>query len=108
MDGMPWALAGLWDEWTDPASGEVVLSYTLVTQNCDHHPLLKLMHRPNLKLPADRQDKRTVVPIEREDWATWLHGNAQEAEALIRLPPVEIFAHRALHETEQVDLPVSD
>jgi putative SOS response-associated peptidase YedK len=22
-DGQPWALAGLWSEWTDPATGEV-------------------------------------------------------------------------------------
>jgi putative SOS response-associated peptidase YedK len=37
-DGEPWALAGLWSEWTDPESGEIVPSYTMITINCDGHP----------------------------------------------------------------------
>lgn len=69
-DGDPWALAGLWAEWTDPATGEVVPSYTMLTQNCDAHPLLKLMHKPEvdratgLELPHEKQDKRkrAVIP----------------------------------------------
>jgi len=47
-DGTAWALAGIWNEWTDPASGEIVGSYTMLTQNCDDHPLLSLMHKPDL------------------------------------------------------------
>jgi putative SOS response-associated peptidase YedK len=30
-DGQPQAFAGLWDEWTDPATGEIVLSATILT-----------------------------------------------------------------------------
>jgi len=63
----PWALAGIWSEWTDPATGEVVPNYTMLTQNCDAHPLLNRFHKPDPKLPADKQDKRSVVPIEREN-----------------------------------------
>jgi putative SOS response-associated peptidase YedK len=92
-DGEPWMLAGLWDEWTDPHTGEVVLNYTMVTQNCDGHPVLALMHKPDPKLPPDKQDKRAVVPIERADWSTWLRGGAEEAESLIRVPPVETLNH---------------
>ena len=44
-DGEPWALAGIWSEWTDPETGEVVPNYSMITQNCDDHPLLKLMHK---------------------------------------------------------------
>ena len=29
-DGLPWGLAGLWSEWTDPESGELVMSYTMI------------------------------------------------------------------------------
>jgi hypothetical protein len=36
-------LPGLWDEWNNPETGEVVPSYTMITQNCDGHPLLGLM-----------------------------------------------------------------
>ena len=29
-DGEPWGLAGLWGEWTDPVTGEVPPSYTMI------------------------------------------------------------------------------
>lgn len=106
-DGEPWALAGLWDEWTDPQSGEVLLNYTLITQNCDSHPLLKLMHRPDPNRPEHMQDKRAVVPVERGDWDVWLQGNIEQATALIKLPPVELFKHRSQDPSQQVELPVS-
>lgn len=92
-DGEPWMLAGLWSEWTDPATGEVVPNYTMLTQNCDGHPLLALMHKPDPKAAPNAQDKRTVVPIERDDWDLWLHGPKEAAEALIRVPPIELFRH---------------
>jgi putative SOS response-associated peptidase YedK len=93
-DSAPWALAGVWSDWTDPASGEVVPSFTMLTQNCDGHPLLALMHKPDPKLPPQAQDKRTVVPIERADWALWLHGPREAAETLFRVPPPGGFRHR--------------
>lgn len=92
-DGQPWALAGLWGEWTDPVTGELVPHYTLITQNCDGHRLLALMHKPDPDLPPDAQDKRTVVPVEAADWDAWLHAPPAVAEALIRVPPVEAFRH---------------
>lgn len=107
VDGEPWALAGLWDEWTDPKTGEMVVNYTMVTQNADSHPLFRLMHRPNPKRPPHMQDKRSVVPIERRDWETWLTGTAEQAEALIQLPPMEVIKHRPQDPTLQVELAIS-
>lgn len=106
-DGTPWALAGLWDVWIDPETGEEWTSYTMITQNADNHPLMRLMHRPDPKRPPDKQDKRAVVPIERADWGTWLNGTIEQAEALIKLPPVEAFKHRAHDPTLQVELPIT-
>ena len=105
-DGEPWGLAGLWGEWTDPVTGEVVASYTMITQNCDDVPVLNLMHRPDPKRAPNMQDKRTVVPLETGDWDTWLHGTVEQAEALIRVPPLELFVHRAKDPAQQVELPV--
>ena len=65
------------------------------------------MHRIDKKRPPDKQDKRTVVPIEREDWGTWLRGSPQQAKALVRVPPVEAFSHRALNPAQQVELALS-
>lgn len=90
-DGDVWALAGIWNDWTDRATGEVHPSYTMITTNCDGHPLLARMHKPDPKLPDERQDKRTVVPIEATDWETWLLGTTDQAAELVRVPPVEIY-----------------
>jgi putative SOS response-associated peptidase YedK len=30
-DGCPFSFAGLWEIWKDPASGETVASYTIIT-----------------------------------------------------------------------------
>jgi putative SOS response-associated peptidase YedK len=108
-DGQPWALAGLWSEWLDPASGELVPSYTMITQNCDGHQLLALMHKPErdpkTKELLAEQDKRTVVPLQPADWDAWLNGSVDQAEALIRVPQLELFDHGPADPAVQFRLP---
>ncbi|MNL59635.1 hypothetical protein D3C87_1833790 [compost metagenome] len=50
------------------------------------------------------QDKRTVVPLEKGDWDTWLRGTVEQAEALIKVPPLKLFVHRAKDQTEKIEL----
>lgn len=88
-DGAPWGLAGLWNTWTDKTTGEVVESYTMLTINADAHPIMSRMHKPDPKLPPDRQDKRSVISIELSDVDQWLLN--AEATALVRLPAVELL-----------------
>lgn len=90
-DGQPWGLAGLWNIWTDKATGQVHESYTMLTINADGHPLMSRMHKPDPKLGPDEQDKRSVIPLEREDWDQWLAGTLTEARSLLKLAPVETF-----------------
>lgn len=90
-DGRPWGLAGLWNTWTDKATGEVHESYTMLTINADAHPLMSRMHKPDPKLGPKQQDKRSVIPIELSDVDAWLAGTQAEAAALRRLAPIEIF-----------------
>ncbi len=109
-DGEPWMLAGLWAEWTDPETGELVPNYTMITQNCDGHPLLSLMHKPERDkegqvLLPQKQDKRAVVPLERERWDEWLHGSVTQADALIQLPTLEVFRHGAADMAKSIPLP---
>jgi putative SOS response-associated peptidase YedK len=87
-------LAGLWNTWIDRETGEVIESYTMLTQIADAHPLMRRMHKPDPKLPPDQQDKRSVVAIERNDMECWLNGPAEAAERLIRLTPAEAFDAR--------------
>ncbi len=90
-DGDPWGLAGLWNTWTDHATGQVYESYTMLTINADAHPLMSRMHKPDPKLSTDRQDKRSVIPVELADVDQWLAGTVKEASELLRLAPVEVF-----------------
>lgn len=90
-DGTPWGLAGLWNTWVDPETGEVLESYTLLTINADAHPLMGRMHRPDPKRPAHAQDKRSVIPIEPQDVDTWLHAPRALAVSLLLLAPAESF-----------------
>ncbi|MBC7378448.1 MAG: SOS response-associated peptidase family protein, partial [Burkholderiaceae bacterium] len=90
-DSQPWALAGLWSEWTDPQTGEVKANYTMITCNCDGHPLLARLHKPNPTLPPDQQDKRAVAHIDKADWDAWLHGSEEQALGLIKPQPADVF-----------------
>lgn len=90
-DGEPWGLAGLWNTWTDKASGEIVESYTMLTINADSHPLMRRMHKPDPQLGPHEQDKRSVIAIEPSDVDPWLTGTVQQAQQLLRLTPVELF-----------------
>jgi putative SOS response-associated peptidase YedK len=90
-DGLPWGLAGLWNTWTDKATGEVVESYTMLTINAGAHPLMNRMHRPDPKRPPEMQDKRSVVPIAPEDVDAWLTAPSEQAAALVRLALVAEF-----------------
>lgn len=91
-DGAPWALAGLWNTWIDKATGEVHESYTMLTMNADHHPVMRRVHKPDPKLPPDDQDKRSVVALAPDAWDAWLNGTTMQAQALLRLPVVEEMA----------------
>lgn len=94
-DDEPWGLAGLWCTWTDPATGELIESYTMLTINADGHPLMGRMHRPDPTRPPELQDKRSVVPIEFEDVDPWLFGTGEQARSLIRLAPAELYRAEA-------------
>ena len=110
--GEPWMIAGLWNDWKDAQTGEIVPSYTMVTMNADAHPLMRLMHKPERDrdtkaiLPAELQDKRSVVPLAREDWETWLTGTHEAAMAKLKLPPVELYRHGAEDPARPVKLPL--
>ncbi|WGT65013.1 SOS response-associated peptidase [Variovorax paradoxus] len=90
-DGAPWGLAGLWNTWTDKATDEIHESYTMLTINADAHPLMSRMHKPDPKLASDKQDKRSVIPLEVHEFDTWLAGTVEEAKQLLKLAPVEVF-----------------
>lgn len=95
-DGKPWVLAGVWNTWVDKSTGEVHESYTMLTLNADEHPIMRRMHKPDPKLPADQQDKRSVIAIADEEIDTWLDGTIDAARALLKAPAVDAIEAVAL------------
>lgn len=61
--------------------------HLLSSLNTDSRPSMSRMHKPDPRLPADQQDKRSVIPIEMQDVDQWLAGTAKEAEQLLALTP---------------------
>jgi putative SOS response-associated peptidase YedK len=72
-DGEPLGFAGLWEAWRDPASGEAVVSCTIIT--C----------APN-ELVAELHDRMPVI-LDPEDQGRWLDPGAPGGEQLLRLCP---------------------
>ncbi|WP_366522238.1 SOS response-associated peptidase family protein [Rhodoferax sp.] len=62
-DGEPMGLAGLWSAWKSP-KGELVHSYTMLTINAEHHPLMRQFHKP-----VDEKCMVVILPNNRyQDW----------------------------------------
>jgi putative SOS response-associated peptidase YedK len=99
-DGLPWMVAGIWSEWTDPETGEIVPNFAMLTFNVNSHPLLSRLHRPDKDrstgepLPLEQQDKRGEAHIEPHSWLTWLEGDIDEAKALLVAPPPAFYDQR--------------
>ena len=91
-DGEPWGLAGLYNTWLDRSTGELIESYTMLTVNADHHPLMKRMHKPDPAYGPEAQDKRSVVVIERDAVEAWLTGTPAEAAALVAPPAMAVVS----------------
>ncbi len=69
-DQSPLSIAGLWDRWVGD-DGEELLSFSILTLNCDLHPLLSRFHR-SLNDKGEPQEKRTPVLLAEEDFDAWL------------------------------------
>jgi putative SOS response-associated peptidase YedK len=81
-DGQPFAVAGLWDRWCDPATGNVQGSFTVLTVNADGHAVMGRMHRPD-------EEKRMPVIVPPARYADWLQASPQQAVDFMRAAPAE-------------------
>ena len=77
-NGEPMAIASIWDTWTEPASGELIVSFSMLTINADGHPLMKRFHKPE-------DEKRTVIPLKPELFKDWLNAKPEIAQEILNL-----------------------
>jgi putative SOS response-associated peptidase YedK len=77
-DGSPMAFAGLWEQWNDPANGETVRTFAIITG------------KPNA-LCAPTHNRMPVI-LDAADWQTWLGevaASSDELQALLQPYPAE-------------------
>jgi len=77
VDRTPLSVAGLWDRWIDD-HGREVLSFAMLTINCDLHPLLSRFDRATDAKGAPLE-KRTPVLLAEEDFDEWLDASPGRA-----------------------------
>ena len=75
-DQQPFGSACLWDRWTDPSSGELIVSFSMLTVNADEHAIMNQFHKPG-------DEKRTPVIISPEYHGDWLGADLADAAALM-------------------------
>lgn len=74
--GDPFGIACLWDRWKDPASGELVVSFSMLTVNADEHPVMCQFHKPG-------DEKRTPVIVSPHLYDAWLSADTDQATELM-------------------------
>src|SRR5678816_1428446 len=70
-DAPAFLMAGLWESWTDKATGEVVETFTIVTTAAND-----VVHPVHDRMPV-------ILP--RADWSKWLDPTNRDAASLTKL-----------------------
>ena len=74
--GEPMAIACLWERWTQPDSGNRVVSFSMLTVNADGHPVMSQFHKPG-------DEKRTPVVMAPHLYDDWLGATPEAAADLM-------------------------
>jgi putative SOS response-associated peptidase YedK len=97
-DEQPFAVAAIWENWTDRETGEIVTSFSMLTINGDGHEVMGRFHRPG-------DERRSLVIIEPNNWNIWLNATAEQASAmLLPMKPADFTAQPDMATGQQSDL----
>jgi putative SOS response-associated peptidase YedK len=80
-NGDPMGIASIWDTWTEPETGELIVTFSMLTINADVHPLMNRFHKPE-------EEKRTIVPLKPELFQDWLNATPDTARDLLSLSSI--------------------
>jgi putative SOS response-associated peptidase YedK len=72
----PFGIASIWDTWTDPNTGELVTSFSMLTINADEHPVMNQFHKPG-------DEKRTPVILAPSQFHEWLSADPSHAAEMM-------------------------
>ncbi len=83
----PLGIASLWDTWTDPQSGELITSFTMLTINADTHPVMKQFHKPE-------DEKRTPLVLDATQFNDWLNADPQIVASMLNWSSMPLLISR--------------
>ena len=89
QDGEPFTVAGIWDRWNDRATGEIVVSFSMLTINAEGHPIMGRFHRPG-------DERRSLVVVPPSRWTDWLSATPDTVRAMLAEMPVAEFTSESV------------
>ena len=85
-DGSPFALACLWERWSNVDLGKDIISFSILTRDASTHPLLRRFHKLG-------DTKRMPIIIPETYLNAWLEASIKKANEIISLePPLDLIA----------------
>lgn len=80
-DGQPIAVASFWERYVDHGTGELKMSFSMLTINATDHPVMQRFH-------AAEDEKRSIVVLQHNDaYHAWLNADQEKARGFLRLVP---------------------
>jgi putative SOS response-associated peptidase YedK len=80
VDGQPMGAAGVWADWKDPETGEVITSYALLTINANSHALMR-------RYGHDGAERRMLAILGEGTYDAWLTARQDKAREFMRAYP---------------------
>lgn len=79
-DGQPLAVASLYERFVDHSTGEIRMTFSMLTVNADGHEIMKYFHRPE-------DEKRSIAVLDEAEYKPWLMASEREAKPFLHLAP---------------------
>lgn len=77
-DLKPSLAASIWERFVDKETGEIVMSFSMLTVNADGHEVMKHFHKP-------QDEKRSIVVLDENNYLPWLRASHLEARELLQV-----------------------
>ena len=80
VDGQPMGVAGVWSRWSDPETGEELLSYAVLTLNANSHALMR-------RYGPQGAERRMPAILGEGTYDAWLTTRQEKAREFMRAYP---------------------
>ena len=77
-DGVPIAVASIWERIIDKETGEVIFSFSMLTIPAEGHEVMKHFHKLEV-------EKRSIVVLNDDKYLPWLNANLNQAKEMLKL-----------------------